>query len=59
MRLRIVAGLIRVTEVWRDQAALERHFKQPHMDAWRSARAELGVGERKLFSYEAAEAREI
>lgn len=52
-------GLIRVIEVWRDQAALDRHFKQPHMDPWRKVRAELGVGERRLFAYEAGEAREI
>ena len=46
-------GLIRVSEVWRDRAALEAHFKQPHMDPWRAARAELGVGERNLKLYQA------
>ena len=52
-------GLIRVSEVWRDQAALDRHFTQPHMHAWRAARALLGVGGRRIFLYEAGEPREI
>jgi quinol monooxygenase YgiN len=48
-------GLIRVSEVWRDRACLDRHLKAPHMDAWRAARAELGVGERRLSLFEASE----
>lgn len=52
-------GLIRISEVWRDQEALERHFTQPHMDAWRAARAALGVGDRRLKLYEAGEGRDI
>jgi quinol monooxygenase YgiN len=52
-------GLIRIIEVWRDEAALQRHFTQPHMDPWRKVRAELGVGERRLKLYEAGEGREI
>lgn len=52
-------GLIRVTEVWRDQAALDAHLTQPHMHAWRAARALLGVGGRRIFQYEAGEPREI
>ena len=31
------AGLIRVTEVWRDRAALDAHFRSPHIAAWRSS----------------------
>lgn len=46
-------GLIRVSEVWRDRAALEAHAKTPHMDAWRAAREALGVGERRLSLFEA------
>lgn len=45
-------GLIRVVEAWRDRDALNRHFEAPHMDAWRCARAALGVGERRLSLYE-------
>ena len=52
-------GLIRVCEVWRDRAALEAHFKAPHMDPWRAARAELGVGDRRLFLYETDRAESI
>jgi quinol monooxygenase YgiN len=52
-------GLVRISEVWRDQAALDRHFTQPHMDAWRTARAALGVGDRRLKLYEAGDGREI
>jgi quinol monooxygenase YgiN len=52
-------GLIRVSEAWRDRAALQAHFKQPHMDAWRAARAKLGVGERNLSLYESSDPEPI
>jgi quinol monooxygenase YgiN len=52
-------GLIRVFEVWRDQAAINAHFKAPHMAVWRAACAELGVSERKLFAYETASERPL
>ena len=52
-------GLIRVFEVWRDQAAIEAHFKAPHMAAWRAAGAELGVSDRRLTLYETAAERAL
>ena len=52
-------GLIRVFEAWRDQAAIEAHFKAPHMAAWRAACAEQGVSDRKLFAYEVASERPL
>jgi quinol monooxygenase YgiN len=52
-------GLIRVFEVWRDQAAIDAHFKTPHMAAWRAACAEHGVSDRKLFAYETASERAL
>jgi quinol monooxygenase YgiN len=52
-------GLIRVYEVWRDQAAIEAHFKAPHMTPWRAACAELQVSDRKLFAYETAAERAL
>jgi quinol monooxygenase YgiN len=52
-------GLIRISEVWRDQAALDRHFTQPHLDAWCTKRAALGVGDRRIKLYEAGDGREI
>ncbi|MFI4965628.1 MAG: putative quinol monooxygenase [Caulobacterales bacterium] len=52
-------GLIRVFEAWRDQAALEAHFKAPHMAAWRAACAEHGVSDRQLFAYDTASERAL
>jgi quinol monooxygenase YgiN len=52
-------GLIRVFEVWRDQAAIDAHFKAPHMAVWRAACAEQAVFERKLSVYEIAAERAL
>ena len=52
-------GLIRVFEVWRDQAAIEAHFQADHMKVWRAACADHGVSERKLFAYETASERAL
>ena len=46
-------GLIRVHELWRDRAALDRHFAAPHLAAWRATWPVLGIGERDLRLYEA------
>jgi len=50
-------GLMQVFEVWRDQAALEAHFKTGHMARWRAAGAEFGVSDRRLVNYEVASER--
>lgn len=52
-------GLVRVFEIWRDQAAIEAHFKAPHMAPWRAVGAELGVFERNLNLYEVASERPL
>jgi quinol monooxygenase YgiN len=52
-------GLIRVFEVWRDQPAIEAHFKAPHMVPWRAACAEQGVTDRELVAYETAAERAL
>jgi quinol monooxygenase YgiN len=52
-------GLIRIYEAWRDQAAIDAHFKTAHMAAWRAAGAEHGVSDRKLFAYETASERPL
>lgn len=52
-------GLVRVFEAWRDQAALDAHFKTPHMAAWRAAWPSFGVSDRKLFAYETASERPL
>jgi quinol monooxygenase YgiN len=50
-------GLIRVFEIWRDQAALDAHFKTAHMAAWRAAWPGFGVSDRNLKAYEIAAER--
>jgi quinol monooxygenase YgiN len=47
-------GLIRVFEVWRDQAAIDEHFASDHMKAWRAAWPGFGVSDRRLFTYQVA-----
>jgi quinol monooxygenase YgiN len=36
-------GLIRVSEVWRDEASLEAHRTQPHMGPWKALGAMVGA----------------
>jgi len=52
-------GLIHVFELWRDQAALDAHFKTAHMAAWRAAWPSFGVSDRALFAYEIASQRSV
>lgn len=46
-------GLIRVTEQWRDQAALDRHFASTHIAAWRATWGALGITDRDLRRFDA------
>lgn len=48
-------GLIRVTEAWRDRAALATHFETPHLAAWRAELPNLSITDRDLVLYEAGE----
>jgi quinol monooxygenase YgiN len=52
-------GLIRVFEVWRDQAALDAHARSAHMATWRAAGAELGLADRRLTLYDVAAERAL
>lgn len=52
-------GLIRVTEIWADQTALDRHFAATHLAEWRAAWPVLGLGDRDLMLYETATSRAI
>jgi quinol monooxygenase YgiN len=52
-------GLIRVFEIWRDQPALDLHFKTDHMARWRAAGAQVGVFDRRLSVYDIADERTI
>lgn len=45
-------GLVRVFEVWRDQAALDAHFRTPHIAEWRAAWSQFEVSDRRLALYE-------
>lgn len=50
-------GLIRVSECWRGQSALDRHLRSDHLKAWRSSWPALGVTDRQLTVYSAAAGR--
>jgi quinol monooxygenase YgiN len=50
-------GLIHVKEMWRDQAALDRHFASAHIARWRAAWPDLGIGDRNLSVYDVGEPR--
>jgi quinol monooxygenase YgiN len=52
-------GLIRVFEVWRDQAAIDAHFASAHMKTWQTERARFGLFDRAISSYDIASQREI
>ncbi len=45
-------GLIRVTELWDDRAALDAHFASPHIAEWRTAWPALGLHSRDLTLHE-------
>ena len=49
-------GLVRIFEVWRDRAALDKHFQAPHLASWRSAWPAIGISERKLSIYDVSAA---
>ncbi len=51
------AGLIHVKEVWRDQAALDRHFESGHIAHWRASWSGLGIRDRDLRVYEVGDPR--
>jgi quinol monooxygenase YgiN len=53
------AGLIRVFEHWRDQAALDAHFQTPHMKAWQAVRMQHGFHDRAISVYDVESVREI
>jgi quinol monooxygenase YgiN len=52
-------GLIRVSEVWRDQAALDRHFQTTHIAEWRAVWPDLAIHDRQLTAYDAANPRPV
>ncbi len=52
-------GLIHIVERWRDRAALDAHFRTPHMAEWRATWADLGIHDRDLKLYEADEGHPV
>jgi len=52
-------GLIRVFEIWRDEAALDDHLLSTHMSRWRAAWPDFGVTERRLSAYDVSGERII
>ncbi|WP_438384151.1 putative quinol monooxygenase [Asaia sp. BMEF1] len=50
-------GLIHVKELWRDKAALDRHFLSVHLSEWRAAWPELEIKDRNLCVYEVGHPR--
>lgn len=53
------AGLIRFTELWPDQASLDRHLRAPHIDPWRSAVVDCGLIDREFTVYDLSNARPL
>ena len=53
------AGLIHISESWRDGAALKAHGESAHMAAWRAAAAGLELSERNLKVYRTDEGSAI
>ena len=51
--------IMRVLERWQSWEALEAHFKEPHMDAWRAALADVKFLERSLRAHEVSETRDL
>jgi quinol monooxygenase YgiN len=51
--------LIRIFEIYRDQAALDAHRASAHFAAWRAVGGEIGVSERDLSEYDVSGARKV
>lgn len=51
--------LVRIFEVYDDEAALAAHRASPHFSAWRAAWPEAGIGDRLMKEYRVSEARDI
>jgi quinol monooxygenase YgiN len=51
--------IMRIYQLWRDEASLAAHLTSPHMLEYRAAWANLGVSERNIFAYEVGAPEEI
>lgn len=51
--------VVRIFEVFEDEAALAAHRASPHMATWRAASPQLGISDRDLSQYDVSAARKI
>ena len=51
--------VMRILERWKSWEALEAHFKEPHMEPWRAALADVKFLERSLRAHEVKETRDV
>jgi quinol monooxygenase YgiN len=51
--------VIHISERWRDRAALEAHFRTPHMAEWRAQFGAIGITGRDLTLYESGHGQPI
>lgn len=52
-------GTFRVFEEWRDQAALDNHFGEPHMASFMAGLGELGVTGTSIVKYDVSESSKL
>ncbi len=51
--------IMRVLERWKSWDALEAHFREPHMDRWREALADVKMSDRVIRAHEVTETRDM
>lgn len=47
-------SIVHVYEIWRDEKALQAHFKTDHLQVWRQSWSTFGISDRKLQRIEVA-----
>lgn len=52
-------GLIRFSELWPDQASLDKHLIAPHIEPWRAAAKQCGLIDREFTAYEVLLSRAV
>lgn len=53
------AGTFRVFEEWKDQAALDAHFNEPHMAAFMEGVGGLGIKGTNIMKYEVSDSSKL
>ncbi|MFT5593788.1 MAG: quinol monooxygenase YgiN [Oceanicoccus sp.] len=52
-------GLIRFSELWPDQASLDKHLIAQHIEPWRTAAKQYGLMDREFTAYEVSMPRPV